>query len=232
MLLPFENTKKIGTRCQLSSYYSMKMLGRAHSIYLAAAVLTVGVVAGSAVSSTTIDRVMGKLNAPVPSDPVERYQLGFNAFDNPGPKFKPANSTAPRDYSSINYEYGKTRGGKRILVPGEPARKNDRLALIRDAQLEQEYYGNAEFTELGEFNDVPNGGYFLDGELKSAQQPETQKTQVRTVPIMDEKTKTATKSAGLKTVAIQDNHMKIVDDKPNYMDDSSNKIEKTDNVTN
>jgi len=210
----------------------MKMLGRTHSIYLGAAVLAVGIVAGSAVSSTTMDRVRDKLSAPLPADPVERYQLGFNAFDNPGPKFELANSSAPRDYSSLNYEYGKVRGGKRMLVPGEPARKKDRLALVRDTQFEQEYYGNAEFAELGEFEDIPDGVYFLNGDLKHVSQPGSEKAASRTVPIMDENTNTATQAAGLKTVTVQDNDMKVVNDEPEHSSNNSSEIANSVDVIN
>jgi len=188
----------------------MTTLTKTHTFSAGLVIVSAGLVAGSAISATTMERMRDKLSAPLPSDPVERYQLGQNAFDNPGPKFDLAYSKAPRGDIEINYEYGSYRDGKRMLVPGEPARKKDRMALIAQANYESDYASAPEFAELGEYEDMADEGYFLSGEVQVASNTREKKA----APVYKEQPRAERESAGLKTVAVQYNDMKPVDDSP------------------
>ena len=85
--------------------------------------------------------MQARLSVSPPSDPVERYALGQNAYKTPHVPGKRVRAQGA-DYADASYEIGRYRKGVRILTPAEPARKIDRLRLERLQAWNDENFGD------------------------------------------------------------------------------------------
>jgi hypothetical protein len=81
-----------------------------------------------------------QLSAYSSPDPVERFQLGRNAYQTTNTYGK-AMPARPAAYADASYEIGRYEKGARVLTPAEPARKSDRLRLERMQAWNDEYFG-------------------------------------------------------------------------------------------
>ncbi len=85
--------------------------------------------------------MQARLSVSPPSDPVERYALGQNAYKTSNAAI-PITRSAPPAYTDVSYEIGRYKNGARILTPAEPARKIDRLRLERLQAWNDENFGD------------------------------------------------------------------------------------------
>lgn len=120
----------------------MKISVKAISIGLL--VLSAGTLLGLGVAYGVQERLDPKLTPEIADDPVERYDLGRNAFKPPRVKRKSVVTVSEADR---NQEVGKTKEGKRLLVPAEPAKKSERDALEAQDKAQREYFGDPDISQ-------------------------------------------------------------------------------------
>lgn len=103
---------------------------------------------GLALGHATEQSMHPRLSANPPPDPVERFQLGRNAYQTTnthGNAHGKAMQARPAEYSpeyaDASHEMGRYEKGARVLTPAEPARKIDRLRLERMQAWNDEYFG-------------------------------------------------------------------------------------------
>lgn len=136
----------------------MQFGSRSRILAIAAVVLVVGTIAGLSIGRSMYTEIVNNRGAEPPSDPVQRYELGQNAFKPPQTGRLPSNArTAPDE----NQEYGRHVNGRRILVPSEPAMKKERLRLLEEQrqhnQWHDDYFGAEEADDLQEGQDIAVG---------------------------------------------------------------------------
>ena len=103
--------------------------------------LSVSCLSGLAMGHATERSMQARLSVSPPSDPVERYALGQNAYKTSNAAIQITRS-APPVYTDASYEIGRYKNGARILTPAEPARKIDRLRLERLQAWNDENFGD------------------------------------------------------------------------------------------
>lgn len=103
--------------------------------------LSVSCLSGLAMGHATERSMQARLSVSPPSDPVERYALGQNAYKTPHVPGKRVRAQGA-GYADASYEIGRYRNGARILTPAEPARKVDRLRLERLQAWNDENFGD------------------------------------------------------------------------------------------
>ncbi len=143
--------------------------------------------------------------------PVKRYGLGRDATvveDIPEPEM-----VRTAENSLLNYEYGERRNGKRVLVPGESSRKEDRLARMQDAAFAEHDYSEPEFTE-DEMGSLSRGTNFTDGTIEPATKissaPPVQVKEPIVGKIIDAKSGTnTTQASAVKSDAVKSNPVKL-----------------------
>lgn len=104
---------------------------------------------GLGLGYSTEQSMRARLSANPPTDSVERYALGQNAYKTSNSPIRrvQASASAPIEAS---FEIGRYEDGTRILAPEEPARKIDRLRLERlQAWNEQNFGGGAGLDDQG-----------------------------------------------------------------------------------
>jgi len=103
--------------------------------------VSLALVSGLALGHVTEQSMHGRLAAPLPADPVERYALGQNAYKMPHVPVQ-TSAVQPVEYADASYEIGRYEKGARVLTPAEPARKIDRLRLERLQAWNDETFGS------------------------------------------------------------------------------------------
>lgn len=115
-------------------------------------------ISGLVLGHATEQSLHPRLSAYSHPDPVERFQLGRNAYQTTnalGNAHGKAMPARPAEYADASHEIGRYEKGARVLTPAEPARKIDRLWLEKmqawndqnlgpDANLDDEHGGYAE----------------------------------------------------------------------------------------
>jgi len=93
---------------------------------------------GMAMGHVTRDSMHARLSATPPVDPVERFELGQNAYKRPHVRRQ---AVRPPQYADAGDEIGRYKNGARLLAPAEPARKSDRLRLERLQDWNEQSFG-------------------------------------------------------------------------------------------
>lgn len=128
--------------------------------------VSLALMSGLALGHVTEQSMHPRLSASPPSDPVERYALGQNAYKTSNADIK-ITRAQPAAYTDASYEIGRYEQGARILTPAEPARKIERLRLEQlqawndqnfgpDAGLDDERAGYAE-THMDDYAPIDVG---------------------------------------------------------------------------
>ena len=110
--------------------------------------VSLALMSGLALGHVTEQSMHPRLSAPPPSDPVERYALGQNAYKMPHVPVQ-TSPAQPVEFADASHEIGRYAKGARILTPAEPARKIDRLRLERLQAWNDENFG-ADGANYGE----------------------------------------------------------------------------------
>lgn len=137
-------------------------------------------ISGLTLGHATEQSMHARLSANPPPDPVERFQLGRNAYQTTYSHGK-ATPTRPAEYADASHELGRYEKGARVLIPAEPARNIERLRLERleawndenfgpDADLDDEPVGHAE-TDLDDHAPIDVGAVIDAAESAVAVQP-------------------------------------------------------------
>ncbi len=96
----------------------------------AMAVIGIGALGGLLLGNEMSAEINNAETATPPADdPVERFELGQNAYAPPKVKRRPSYSGAG---DNQNFEYGKMKNGKRVLAVGESALKKERQQTEQD----------------------------------------------------------------------------------------------------
>jgi len=136
----------------------MQFGSRSRVLAVAVFVLVVGAIAGLSVGRSLYTEIQNKKSSEPPSDPVERYELGQNAFQPPKTGKLPDTARAAPDE---NQEFGRRFNGKRILVPNEPAMKKERIRIMEEQRQHKDwydgYFGSAEADYSQEDGDMTAG---------------------------------------------------------------------------
>ena len=112
--------------------------GSGSKIFLIAVlVIAIGAIIGLSLGRSMGPSVRNDQAAGNTVDPVERYELGQNAYEPPKITTKVDHAQGSPGSSQ---EIGRRVNGKRILVPNEPARKKDRMQLIKEQQDYKQWY--------------------------------------------------------------------------------------------
>lgn len=118
-----------------------------------------GVLVGSGLASSTADKMRRHLAGLDVPDTAAQYRPDVTEFTS-------RSSNSPRQLthstSPVAYEYGKYRNGKRVLVPGEPARKDDRAELAKEMAWQSDSYLNGDMTEPGDLGALPDPRQYQD----------------------------------------------------------------------
>ncbi len=112
----------------------------------AVAVIAIGALGGLLLGNEMKAEISSvNISPPPPGDPVERFELGQNSYAPPKVKKRPSYSTVGEDQ---NFEYGRMKNGKRVLVAGESALKKERQQTEQEqSDIEKwhdEYFGRGE----------------------------------------------------------------------------------------
>lgn len=106
--------------------------------------LSAASLSGLLLADTVLDNMKEQQIASAPTDPVERFRLGQNAFDPPSNTRATAVRTVRRVSFNQNDKIGLYQNGFRLLVPNEPALKTERLRLEQEEKWYDEYFANAD----------------------------------------------------------------------------------------
>ena len=112
-----------------------------NSFSYATVVVSMASMSGLALGYVTEKSMHPRLSAAPPSDPVDRFGLGQNAYQTANVNIAPTHAESPV-YADTSYEIGKYSNGARILAPFEPARKAERLRLERLQAWNDQNFGN------------------------------------------------------------------------------------------
>ncbi|QTD54973.1 hypothetical protein [Parasphingorhabdus cellanae] len=106
--------------------------------------LSAASLSGLSLADTVLDSMKVQQIASAPTEPVERFRLGQNAFEWPSN----TRATAIRTVRSVSFhqndKIGRYQNGFRLLVPNEPALKSERLRLEQEEKWYAEYFANAD----------------------------------------------------------------------------------------
>lgn len=101
-------------------------------------------ISGLTLGHATEQSMHDRLSANPPHDPVERFQLGRNAYQTTY-SYGKATPASPAQYApgyaDASHEMGRYEKGARVLTPAEPARNIERLRLERMETWNDEYFG-------------------------------------------------------------------------------------------
>ena len=109
-------------------------------LVLGGALLVGGALVGSLMGDMVNDGARAKLGDGSDADPVERFELGRDAYnDTPSARAAPRRRvvTAPNEIEEV----GSYRNGRRLLAPYEPARQRERAANRRAEEWQDSYFG-------------------------------------------------------------------------------------------
>ena len=110
-----------------------------------------GIAIGSGFARSTADKMRRHLTGMDVPDTAAQYRPDVNGFA----ARTPSRQSASRSDDPVSYEYGKYRNGKRVLVPGEPARKKDRTELAREMAWQNDLYLDGDMTEPADLGPLP-----------------------------------------------------------------------------
>ena len=110
-------------------------------------VVSMASMSGLALGYVTEKSMHPRLSAAPPSDPVDRFGLGQNAYQTANVNIAPTRAESP-GYADASYEIGRYINGARVLAPFEPARKAERLRLERlQAWNDQNFGDNVDLND-------------------------------------------------------------------------------------
>lgn len=125
------------------------------------AILVLGALLGLGLANYFQKTIKTDLVAEEEQDVKERFELGQNAYKPPKVKAR----TSSYKNENANFELGKMKNGKRLLVPGEPALKKERETLVEQEAAVSDYLGISDAEQSDAISDYQSS-LNPDGDLE------------------------------------------------------------------